>query len=104
MKSIPDVAGAGLKPHLTRNFKLSDDPKFAEKVTDVVGLYMNPPDKALVLCAEAWRLQERRGAGGLEAAINNYLGKNKASQNPSGQRPPISFLRKMNARELFSPP
>ena len=42
-------AEAGLKPHLTRKFKLSNDPKFAEKVTDVVGLYMNPPDKALVL-------------------------------------------------------
>ena len=45
-------AEAGLKPHLTRKFKLSNDPKFAEKVTDVVGLYMNPPDKALVLCVD----------------------------------------------------
>jgi transposase len=43
---------AGLKPHLTRKFKLSNDPKFEEKVTDVVGLYMNPPDKALVLCVD----------------------------------------------------
>ena len=41
---------ADLKPHLVRTFKVSNDPKFAEKVTDVVGLYMNPPDKALVLC------------------------------------------------------
>ena len=45
-------AEAGLKPHLTRKFKLSNDPRFAEKVTDVVGLYMNPPDKALVLCVD----------------------------------------------------
>ena len=45
-------AEAGLKPHSTRKFKLSNDPKFAEKVTDVVGLYMNPPDKALVLCVD----------------------------------------------------
>ena len=45
-------AEAGVKPHLTRKFKLSNDPKFAEKVTDVVGLYMNPPDKALVLCVD----------------------------------------------------
>ena len=40
----------GLKPHLVRRFKVSNDPKFAEKVTDVVGLYLNPPDRALVLC------------------------------------------------------
>jgi hypothetical protein len=36
----------GLKPHLSRPFKLSNDPKFAEKVVDIVGLYLNPPDKA----------------------------------------------------------
>jgi transposase len=39
----------GLKPHLTRTFKLSNDPNFAEKVVDIVGLYLNPPDKAIVL-------------------------------------------------------
>ena len=44
--------GAGLKPHLVRTFKISNDPKFAEKVVDVVGLYLNPPDKALVLCVD----------------------------------------------------
>jgi transposase len=45
-------AEAGLKPHLTRSFKVSNDPHFEEKVVDVVGLYMNPPDKALVLCVD----------------------------------------------------
>ena len=45
-------AEADLKPHLVRSFKVSNDPKFEEKVTDVVGLYMNPPDKALVLCVD----------------------------------------------------
>jgi transposase len=45
-------AEAGLKPHLVRRFKISNDPQFEEKVTDVVGLYMNPPDKALVLCVD----------------------------------------------------
>jgi transposase len=39
----------GLKPHLTKTFKLSNDKQFAEKVIDVVGLYLDPPDKALVL-------------------------------------------------------
>jgi len=37
----------GLKPHLTRSFKLSNDPQFAAKVQDIVGLYFNPPDSAL---------------------------------------------------------
>jgi transposase len=42
----------GLKPHLTETFKLSNDPFFVEKVRDVVGLYLNPPDAALVLCVD----------------------------------------------------
>ena len=42
----------GLKPHLSRPFKLSNDPKFAEKVVDIVGLYLDPPDKAVVLCVD----------------------------------------------------
>ena len=41
-----------LKPHLSRTFKLSNDPKFVEKATDVVGLYLNPPEHALVLCCD----------------------------------------------------
>jgi transposase len=42
----------GLKPHLTRTFKVSRDPNFMAKVEDVVGLYLNPPDKALVLSVD----------------------------------------------------
>lgn len=42
----------GLKPHRLETFKLSRDPYFVEKVHDIVGLYMNPPDKALVLCVD----------------------------------------------------
>lgn len=42
----------GLKPHLVRTFKVSNDPQFVEKLIDVVGLYLNPPEKALVLCAD----------------------------------------------------
>jgi transposase len=41
-----------LKPHLTRTFKLSRDPNFVAKVEDIVGLYLNPPDKALVLSVD----------------------------------------------------
>lgn len=42
----------GLKPHLSRTFKLSNDRRFVEKLVDVVGLYLNPPEHALVLCAD----------------------------------------------------
>jgi transposase len=41
-----------IKPHRTKKFKLSRDPKFLEKLTDVIGLYLNPPDKAIVLCVD----------------------------------------------------
>ena len=41
-----------LKPHRTKTFKLSRDPRFLEKLTDVVGLYLNPPQQALVLCVD----------------------------------------------------
>ncbi len=42
----------GLKPHLVRRFKISNDPDFAEKVEDIVGLYIDPPEKALVLAVD----------------------------------------------------
>jgi transposase len=42
----------GLKPHRVQTFKLSNDPRFEEKLVDVVGLYMNPPEKAIALCAD----------------------------------------------------
>jgi hypothetical protein len=41
-----------LQPHRTRSFKLSTDPFFVEKVRDIVGLYLNPPDHAMVLCVD----------------------------------------------------
>jgi transposase len=42
----------GLQPHRIKQFKLSRDPRFLEKLTDVVGLYLNPPEKAIVLCVD----------------------------------------------------
>ena len=42
----------GLKPHVVRGFKISRDPKFIEKLEDIVGLYMSPPEHALVLCCD----------------------------------------------------
>jgi transposase len=51
----------GLKPHLRESFKLSTDPYFVEKVRDVVGLYLDPPDRAVVLCVD-----EKSGAQALD--------------------------------------
>jgi transposase len=45
-------AARGLKPHLIKTFKLSNDPRFEEKLVDVVGLYLAPPDNAIVLCLD----------------------------------------------------
>jgi transposase len=51
--SVRRIWGAfGLKPHLVNSFKLSTDPMFVEKVRDIVGLYLNPPDKAMVFCID----------------------------------------------------
>jgi transposase len=48
----------GLKPHLVKTFKVSNDPQFVEKLRDVVGLYLHPPDHALVLsCDEKSQIQ-----------------------------------------------
>ena len=53
----------GLKPHLTEEFRVSPDPQFVEKVRDVVGLYLNPPEAAAVLCVD-----EKTGVQALDRA------------------------------------
>jgi len=53
----------GLKPHVVKGFKLSKDTMFVEKVRDIVGLYLNPPDKAIVLCVD------EKGVGTLPAHL-----------------------------------
>jgi len=51
--AIRRIWGAfGLKPHLAEHFKLSPDPQFIDKVRDIVGLYLNPPEAAVVLCVD----------------------------------------------------
>jgi len=71
----------GVQPHRSKTFKLSTDPFFVEKVRDVVGLYLNPPDKALVLCVdEKSQIQARErtqpvlpmGLGYLEGVTHDY--------------------------------
>src|SRR4029078_13367730 len=62
----------GLKPWLTDTFKLSDDPQFIDKVRDVVGIYMNPPEHAVAVCVDEHRMlsdaarERRRVVGGRE--------------------------------------
>ena len=58
----------GLQPHRVENFKFSKDPQFVEKVRDIVGLYMHPPDRAIVLCvdekSQVQALNPEKGSGG----------------------------------------
>jgi transposase len=58
----------GLQPHRTETFKLSTDPLFVDKVRDVVGLYMSPPDDALVLCVDE-KSQMRGEVVGINTAV-----------------------------------
>jgi len=72
----------GLQPHRQRHFTISTDPFFVEKVRDIVGLYLNPPDKALVLCVDEKsqiqaldRIQPvlPMGLGYVEGVTHNYV-------------------------------
>jgi len=72
----------GLQPHRQQHFKLSTDPFFVEKVRDIVGLYLNPPDKAVVLCVdEKSQIQALNrtqpmlpmGLGYLEGVTHDYV-------------------------------
>jgi transcriptional regulator with XRE-family HTH domain len=75
----------GLKPHLVRTFKLSNDRRFDEKLIDVIGVYLNPPDKAVVLCMdEKSQIQalDRKSVPDLIAAIEAYLQANNNDPKP----------------------
>lgn len=72
----------GLQPHRQKSFKLSTDPFFVDKVHDIVGLYLNPPDKALVLCvdekSQVQALERTQpvlpiGLGYLEGVTHDYV-------------------------------
>jgi putative transposase len=72
----------GLQPHRSKSFKLSTDLLFVEKVRDIVGLYLNPPDNALVLCvdekSQVQALERTRpvlpmGLGYVEGVTHDYL-------------------------------
>jgi transposase len=112
----------GLKPHRTKSFKVSHDPHFAEKLVDIVGLYLDPPEHTLVLsCDEKSQIQaldrtqkslplfpgrlktlthdyQRNGATTLFAAIELAEGKIISDCMPRHRHPEwIKFLRKIDA-------
>ena len=75
-------AANDIKPHLTRTFKLSNDAHFEEKFWDVIGLYLNPPEKALVLCcdekSQCQALERTQpglplGIGHIKTATHDYI-------------------------------
>ena len=113
----------GLKPHIVRGFKISNDPQFIEKVRDVVGLYMNPPDHAVVFAFdEKPQIQAleraqpilpmdlgtperhthnylRHGTLDLFAALNVATGEVVAkTKNRHRAKDFVSFLRELDAR------
>ena len=55
-----DFPPHGLTPHLTHGFKVSNDPMFEQKVTDIVGLCLAPPERAVVLCVDACARERHR--------------------------------------------
>ena len=106
----------GLQPHRQRYFKLSNDPFFIEKVRDIVGLYLNPPEHAVVLCVDEKAIQAlersqpvlvcRRGHARLRAArrhdvvwaldVNNGTVLTRCKQRHRHQEY-LSFLRHIEA-------
>ena len=88
-----------LKPHLIETFKLSRDKHFLEKLQDIVGLYLNPPDHALVLCVDEKSqihepsepnyvvVRRKVGVGGLVAGAQSAVASGPACPNhPNGSR------------------
>jgi transposase len=66
----------GLKPHIVRGFKVSRDPKFVEKLEDIVGLYMSPPEHALVLCCDE------------KSQVRRWIAHSPGCRRRRGARPP----------------
>ena len=84
-------AEAELKPHLTRAFKVSNDPMFEDKVTEIVGLYLDPPDRAVGLCVD-------------ESETANATGSREpASANPGARPDPAGTAAEEGPRRHHDP-
>ena len=66
----------GLKPHLVKTYKVSNDPRFEDKLIDVVGLYLNPPDNAVVLSFD----EKSRAPRGADVAVRGERTRRRSSQ------------------------
>jgi transposase len=93
----------GLKPHLARTFKVSNDPQFAEKLEAIIGLYLNPPEHAIVLCAdEKSRIQALdRTQPGLPLKATAERGSVHRFSSPFGPPKPCGSGRMNEARKQF---
>ena len=96
-----------LKPHVTKTFKLSNDPKFEEKFWDVIGLYLDPPAKALVLCCDEksqCQALERTQLGLPLAPKRPRTMLNRTVSHPGmtglGQESAFKFIELMSAKDL----
>jgi putative transposase len=86
----------GVQPHRSRSFTLSTDPLFVEKVRDIAGLYLNPPDKALVLCVD--EKSQIQALERTQPAIPTGLGYVEGSRTAtSGTGPPRSSQHSTSA-------
>lgn len=86
-------AANDLKPHLTRTFKLSNDPHFEEKFWDVIGLYLDPPDKTLVHCCDEkkarlkpWSVRNLVCLWGSDISVRNRMTISATARSPCSLR------------------
>jgi len=77
-----------LKPHLTKSFKLSRDPKFLEKLTDVVGVYLTPPQNAVVLCVDE-KARFRHWIAPSRGCRSNLAAVARSPTTTNGMAPPL---------------
>jgi transposase len=84
----------GLKPHLVRGFKVSRDPKFIDKLEDIAGLYMSPPEHALVRCCDEKSQVQ---------ALDPHAARSADEEGPSGHDDPRSRAPATSCRRSFAP-
>ncbi len=82
----------GLRPHRAETFKLSSDPAFVEKVRDIVGLYLAPPERALVLCVDE-KPQVQAAQGTAPSFPSGRAKPSGAPTTTSGTAPPTCSRR-----------
>ena len=85
----------GVPPHRSKTFKLSTDPAFVDKVRDIVGLYLNPPDNAVVLCVDE-KTQIQGWNGRSRSCLSGWATRKASPTTPSGTQRPHCSLRSIS--------